>query len=140
MNLAQVIHQRWAAAAELDALLPAGRVFTGLSVDPQVPYAVISKRSGAPGGPAGSGALRYNDGSAVEAIDLRIEVFDEDYDRAAAVIAQVKAAFDGTSFDLAGSDKVILMRRTAEAEEQADDGRWRWAIDFRCTVYLAAGI
>lgn len=139
MNLAQVIHQRWAAAAELNSLLPADRVSTGWSVDPQVPYAVIAKRSGSLAGPAGAGILRYNDGSAAEAVELRIEVFDEDYDRAAAVIAQIKAAFDNTSFDLAGSDKVILMRRSAEAEEQAPDGRWRLAIDFRLTVYLAAG-
>lgn len=139
MNLAQVIHQRWAAAEELHSLLPAGRVFTGWSVDPQVPYAVISQRSGSLAGPAGAEILRYNDGSAAEAVELRIEVFDEDYDRAAAVIAQSKAAFDNTSFDLAGSDKVILMRRSTEAEEQTADGSWRLAIDFRLTVYLAAG-
>jgi len=137
MNLAQVIHQRWAATAPLEALLPAERVFTGLSVDPQVPYAAICRRSASFAGPSGTGLLRYNDGSAAEAIDVEIQVFDENYDRAAAVIEQVKAAFDCTSFDLAGSDKVILMQRSAETEEQAPDGCWRLAIEFRCSVYLA---
>ena len=39
MNLVQVIHQRWAAAAALDALLPASRVFTGLGPDARLPLA-----------------------------------------------------------------------------------------------------
>jgi len=138
MNLAQVIHQRWAASAELSALLPPERVFTGLSIDPQVPYAVVGKCSAPPGESKARGALRYNDGSAVEGVRVGIEVFDDDYQRAAAVIDQVRAVFDQCSFDLAGSDKVILMRRIGEKEHQADDGRWQLAVEFCCTVYLAA--
>ena len=44
MNLAQVIHQRWAGDGALSALLPASRLYTGMSVDPTPPYAVITRQ------------------------------------------------------------------------------------------------
>ena len=61
MNLAEVIHQRWAAAAALENLLPASRVYTGMSVDPATPYAVIAKLSDRPAG-------YHNDGSALSTV------------------------------------------------------------------------
>ncbi|MGO8690902.1 MAG: DUF3168 domain-containing protein [Thermoguttaceae bacterium] len=131
MNLAQVIHQRWAATAALDDLLPAARVFTGLSVDTALPYAVISKESEHPGD-------YYNDGAATAAVGLRIQVFHGQYDAGAAVMLQVKAAFDGSDFPLAGSDKVLDMRRANDSERQSEDGVWQFLCDFQCTVYLAA--
>ena len=133
MNLAQVIHQRWAAAAALDALLPAARVYTGLSVDPTVPFAVISKLSEQP-------TSYHNDGSAVAAVGLRIEVFHSQYDAAAAIMQQVKAAFDRSDFPLAGSDKVVDMQRLNDFERQTADGVWHCTCDFQCTVHLAAGV
>ncbi len=130
MNLAQVIHQRWAAATALDDLLPASRVFTGVSVDSTMPYAVISKRSDRP-------AAYHNDGSALSTVGVRIEVVDDGYDSAAAVMEQVKAAFDRTDFALSGSDKVISMQRSNDFQRQEPEGVWRLVIDFVCTVYLA---
>ena len=60
MNLSQVIHQRWAAATALNALLPATRVSTGLSVDPTTPYAVVSKEGQSP-------ESMHHDGSGIDA-------------------------------------------------------------------------
>jgi len=133
MNLIQVIHQRWAAAESLDGLLPAARVYTGMSVDPTLPFAVISKESGRP-------VSRHNDGSAVDAVGVRIQVFHHDYDSAAAIVEQIKSVFDRGSFPLAGGDKVLSLERCNDSEQQADDGVWRMAIDFTCMVYLAAGV
>jgi len=133
MNLAQVIHQRWAAADALNDLLSGARVHTGLSVDPTPPYAVISKLDQSP-------TSLHHDGSGVDEVTLRIQVYHDHYDQAAAIIQQVKAAFDRTSFDLSGSDKVLFMRRTGDSEHQGEDGLWRLVVDFRCTVYLASGI
>ena len=130
MNLAEVIHQRWAAAAALEDLLPASRVYTGMSVDPATPYAVIAKLSDRPAG-------YHNDGSAVTTVGVRIQVFHDNYDSAAAVVDQVIAAFDRTDFALAGADKVINMQRGNDFHQQEDDGTWRMVIDFDCTVYLA---
>jgi hypothetical protein len=133
MNLAQVIHQRWAAAEALNDLLPAARVYTGLSVDLTMPFAVISKQSDRP-------VSRCNDGSAVDTIGVRIQVFHDDYDSAAATVQQVKAVFDQSSFALAGGDRVITMQRADDSEQQEEDGVWRMVIDFNCTVYLADGV
>ena len=133
MNLAQVIHQRWAAAGSLNGLLPAARVFTGMSVDPTRPFAVISKESDRP-------LECYNDGAAVDVVGVRIRVFADDYDAAAAIMHQVKAAFDRSAFALSGSDKVLNMQRGDDSELQNDDGVWQLTIDFQCTVYLAAGV
>ena len=129
MNLAQVLHQRWAAAAPLCALLPAQRVCTGMSPDPARPFAVISKVSSRP-------LESYNDGSAVDVIGVRFQVFCDGYDAAAAIVEQIKAAFDRSCFPLAGSDKVLLMRRTNDSEQQQDDGVWQMTVDFDCTVYF----
>jgi hypothetical protein len=133
MNLIQVIHQRWAEAETLSSLLPPARLYTGMSVDPAMPYAVISKQSDRP-------ATRHGDGSAVDNVLLRIQVFADDYDAAAAIIAQLKAVFDRSSFALAGRDQVISMLRTNDSETQENDGVWRMLIDFDCTVYLAEGV
>ena len=133
MNLAQVIHQRWAAAAGLNDLLPAARVYTGMSFDPSLPFAAIGKESDRP-------KSYQNDGSAVDTVGLRIRVFHERHADAAAIVHQIKAAFDRTAFDLAGSDKVLIMQRVNDFEQQRDDGAWQMVVDFNCTVYLAAGV
>jgi hypothetical protein len=132
MNLTQAVHQRWAATAPLVALLPAERVFTGSSVDPAPPFAVIARESGQP-------LARFGDGSGIDAARLRIQVFDDCYDRATAIIQQVKLAFDRASFALASGDKVLEIRRHADGEEQQPDARWQMTVEFECIVYLAAG-
>lgn len=133
MNLAQVIHQRWAAAEALNSLLPAQRVYTGISVDSTTPYAVITKQSDHP-------LTRHNDGSVVDTVGIRIQVFHDNYDAAAAIVEQIKAAFDRTYFSLSGSDKVINMQRSNDFERPGDDGVWQMVIDFNCMVYLESGV
>jgi hypothetical protein len=132
MNLSQIIHQRWAVATGLNDLLPAARVATGLSVDPTTPYAVISKEGQA------SESL-HHDGSGVDEVKLRIQVYHDHYDEALAIVEQIDAAFHRTSFDLAGGDRVLFMQRTGDFENQNDDGLWRFVVDFRLAVYLAPG-
>jgi hypothetical protein len=133
MNLAQVIHQRWAADTTLNGLLPATRVYTGLSFDPLRPFAVISKESDKP-------ETYHSDGSAIDSVGLRIQVFHDNYDAGAEIAHQIKAAFDRTAFDLAGSDKVLNIQRGNDSENQNDDGVWQFIMDFNCTVYLASGV
>ena len=114
-------------------MLPAARVYTGLSVDPATPYAVISKQRQSP-------QTIHNDGSGIDTVVVRMQVFDDRLDRAAAILEQVKVAFDRTAFELSGSDKVLYMQRADESERQQDDGLWRLVVDFHCTVYLASGV
>ena len=133
MNLVEVIHQRWASATALNDLLPASRVFTGLSVEATAPYGVISSQRGRPAG-------RHNDGSALDSVAVRIEVFHDSHDDGQAVLEQIKAAFDRTDFALAGSDRVIDVQRAGDSRRQDGDGLWQFAIDFNCTVYLATGV
>jgi hypothetical protein len=133
MNLAQVIHQRWAADETLNGLLPASRVYTGLSFDPARPFGVISKESDKP-------ESYHSDGSAIDAVGLRIQVFHDHYDAGAEILHQIKTVFDRTAFDLAGSDKVLNIRRSNDWERQNSDGAWQFVVDFSCTVYLASGV
>jgi hypothetical protein len=132
MNLVQVIHQRWEAATALNALLPVSRVYTGAGYDPVPPLAVIFKQSDKPDS--------YDvDGSAIDIVVLRIRVLHVHYDAAAAIIHEIKKAFDRTSFALSGSDTVQNMQRINDIEDQRNDGIWEMTIDFECTVYLASG-
>jgi hypothetical protein len=133
MNLAQVIHQRWAATTALNALLPASRVYTGLSFDPTRPLAVISKESDRP-------ATYHSDGSAIDTVVLRIQVFHDHYDAGLAIVNQIKTAFDHASFDLTGSDKVLNIDRSNDSEHQTNDGTWQFIVDLKCTVFLASGV
>lgn len=130
MNLMEIIHQRWAAASGLNDLLPASRVTTGIGADATSPYAVIAKRSDRP-------MTRHNDGSSIDVVGVRISVFDNNHDSAAAVIEQIKTALDRTAFDLSGDDRVIDMQRSNDYQRQDDDGVWEFVIDFDCTVYVA---
>ena len=133
MNLVQVIHQRWAADETLRALLPASRVTTGITVDPATPYAVIGQQSNRP-------IFQCSDGSSVDRVGLRVQVFHESYDAAAAIVDRLKAVFHLAQFPLAGSDKVLAMQRANDSERQQDDGLWQFVVDFDCIVQLATGV
>ncbi len=133
MNLVQAIHQRWAASAGLDALLPVSRVYTGISVEGTTPYAVITKQSDRPW-------VYLSDGSTIDRVGVRVEVFHDDYDAAAAIMHQVKAAFDRADLTLTGGDRVINVQRLDDSERQDNDGLWRLTIDFLCTVFLETGV
>jgi len=130
MNLLEVIHQQWAAAESLNDLLAASSVYTGMSVEATTPYAVISKTGDRPAG-------RHNDGSVVTTVGVRMEVFHDNYDSAAAIVQQIVTAFDRTDFALSGADKAINVQRVNDFHRQEDDGIWRMVIDFDCTVFLA---
>jgi len=132
MNLSQVIHQRWAAAAELNGLLPAARLSTGLNVDPTTPYAVISKEGQTP-------RSLHHDGTGIDEVKVRIQVYHDQYDQAEAILEQIDRTFHRTSFELSGSDRVLFMQRVGDFENQNDDGLWRFVVDFRVSVYLASG-
>ncbi len=129
MNLAEVLHQRWAADEPLNGLLPAQRVFTGMSVTPAMPLAVISRARARP-------AVQFADGGGLDTVGVRIDVYDPSYDASQAVLDAVKRAFDRTGFDLAGSGKVLYMRRTSDHARQEPDGTWRTTVEFDCTVLI----
>jgi hypothetical protein len=133
MNLIQVIHERWAAAAALNNLLPAARLCTGISGDAALPRATLNKQSDKP-------TTYADDGSAIDAVVLRFVVFHARYAEAAEIVHQMKVAFDRSTFALAGGDQVQKMERVNDFETQFDDGAWQMTIDFQCTVYLAAGV
>jgi hypothetical protein len=132
MKLLPTIHQRWAAATTLSALLPAARVFTGASFDPTLPLGVITKQSDKPDS-------YHSDGSAIDTVVVRIHVLHAQHDAAANIVAQIKTAFDRTTFDLGGGDCVQNMQRINDSEQQRSDGTWEMIIDFNCAVYLATG-
>jgi hypothetical protein len=131
MNLTHAIHQRWAAAQGLNALLPSARLFTGVAADPRRPYAVVSQESNRP-------LECANDGASFSAVGLRIRTFHENHDEAASIATQIKAAFDRSSFALSGDDRVVDMRLSDELYRQNDDGAWELVLDFNCTVLVFA--
>jgi len=132
MNLTQILHQRWSADATLDAALPAGRVFTGPSVDPATPFAVITQLGARP-------IRSFGDGSVLDAVVIRVELFHDSYDAATSIATAMKDAFTGFAIDTELGDRLLAMRRDNETEHQAADGTWRMTVDFACTVYLISG-
>ena len=131
MNLVQAIHERWAATAALQAVLPASRLYTGVCPDAALPWAAVGKESERP-------VACHNDGSAAVAVGVKIDVFHGEYDAGAAVVQQVVAAFDRSDFALAGGDRVVNMRRVNDFERESDDGVWQFTCEFQCVVFLAA--
>lgn len=132
MNLEHAIHERWAAASELAALLPAEKVATGCAASDSPPYAVLERRSARP-------LFHTNAGDALEDVELAIHVWHDDYDAGQAVAAQVQAAFDRTAFDLPGGRRVIQMRRAGSRVVQHAGGLWQFTLEFLVQVYLPSG-
>ncbi len=135
MNLLQVIHQRWAADATLNGLLPATKVSTGtfFADDPVFPYGTITL-------PGSQPDMAFNDGTSAEQVTIRITIYHQrsNYDKGAAIAEAVRDVFNRKQFDLSGSDKCLLMNR--EGYEELDDpdaGHWFFISDFICTVFLA---
>jgi hypothetical protein len=83
---------------------------------------------------------RCSDGSAVDLLGVRVQVFHHSYDAGAAIANRLKAAFHLAEIALAGSDKVLSMQRSNDYERHGDDGLWQFAVDFDCTVYLTSGV
>ena len=127
----QAIHERWAAATALQAVLPASRLYTGVCPNAALPWATVGKESERP-------VACHNDGSAAVAVDVKIDVFHGDHDAGAAIVEQVVAAFDRSDFALAGNDRVVDMRRGNDFEQESDDGVWQFTCEFQCVVFLAA--
>ena len=132
MNLAKYLHERWAAADDLNGLLPEEKVFTGMSSDPAPPYAVISQEGRKP-------FTRHSDGSALDKVLVRIQVFHGQYDAGPGIIREINRAFEGSSFDLDDGCKVFNMLRTDQREKQLEPGVWQFILDFQCTVFLPEG-
>jgi hypothetical protein len=128
MNLPQLLHQRWTDDATLNAALPASRVYTGPSVDPATPFAVITRRSARP-------VRSFGDGSGIDAVLIRIELFHDSYDTATTIAQAIKNALTGYAIDLTSGDRLLTVHREDESEHQDIDGTWRLTLDFHCTVY-----
>ncbi len=112
--------------------MPSARVFTAMAFDPTPPYVVITKRADRP-------ISRHHDGSAVDTVDLRMELYHHNYDEGHEVVGQIKCTFDDNRFALAGADRVLNMQRTNDSAESVNDRVWKFVVDFACTVYLAEG-
>ncbi len=132
MNLLQAIHSRWAAAEDLNSLLPAARVFTGASFDAALPWASILKRSDRP-------ESYETDGSAIDLVVLRVRVYHAQHEAASEIIGEVKKTFNRASFELDGGDIVLDIHRVNDFERQRDDGAWEMTLDLEFRVYLATG-
>lgn len=132
MNLEQAIHQRWAADPALTALVPADAVVTGTRGSRSVPYVTVHRKSNRP-------VLRTNAGDAVDEATVEFHAWHDDHDAGRAIAEQVKTVFDRSNFPLAGGDRVIQMRRTADRARQDDDGLWQFTVEFLVLVYLQSG-
>ena len=133
MNLEQAIHARWASSPGLEALLPAGRLRTGAFHGEGRPYATLERKGIRT-------VFRTNAGDALDEVSLAFCVWHDSLDDAAAVVGQIKAAFDRSGFDLDGGDRVVEMHRTAEAAKQHENSVWQLTVEFSASVYLSSGV
>jgi hypothetical protein len=133
MDLEQSFYAHWAATPGLESLLPARRVRTGLAHGERRPYATLERR-------AGRTAFRTNAGDALDEVTLAIHVWHDSYDAGRAIVGAIRAAFDRSDFDLGGGDRVLQIRRTAEAAKQQDNNVWQFTVEFSVSVYLSSGV
>jgi hypothetical protein len=135
MNLAQVLHARWAATAALNELLPVGKVMTGayFAANPGTRYGTITL-------PGSRTTGFFNDQSSLEVMTVRVRIHHDDYDQGQAIVAALLAAFDRSEFSLADGSRVVCMQRSGLPQEMQDPrtGQWDWVTDFQCRVHCAA--
>jgi hypothetical protein len=133
MNVGKLIHERWAAAAALNALLPVSRVVTGtyFAEEPSLDdgYATITRPGDAP-------LAWFADGSRLDRVPVRITVYvsRDKHDEGEAIADAVKMAFDGAACSLSTDDMVLRMMLSAYQPLDDDDGNWYFILDFDCTV------
>jgi hypothetical protein len=129
--LEQAIHQRWAAAAGLAALLPAERFITGPAHGSLRPYAVLRQGVRRP-------ILRTNSGDALDQVRLAIDLWHDDRGAGQAIVPQIQAAFDRAAFDLSAAARVILMRQTGDRVVRRGDS-WQFTVAFLLQIHLCSG-
>jgi hypothetical protein len=127
VNLEQAIHEHWADCAALESLLPAERLTTGRTRSGTPPYATIEPR-------VIRSQFPTNEGPAASETNFRIHVWHIAYDEARAIAEQIRAAFDGATLELAGSDQLARLRHATDSIRQHADGVWQWTIDFAARV------
>jgi hypothetical protein len=132
MNLEQAIYARWAATPGLESLLSSQSVRTGSFHGEGRPYATLERRTGRT-------VFRTNAGDALDDVTLSIHVWHDSYDAGRAIVHAIQAAFDRGGFDLDAGDRVVQMRRTADAAKQHDNNVWQFTVEFLVSVHLCSG-
>jgi hypothetical protein len=127
MSLEAAFHQRWAATAALEGLLPAGRLKTGLvrGGNPSASLACTSCRT----------VLRTSAGDRVDEVGLEVRVRHDDYDAGRAIADQVTAAFDNSRFAVSAAEHVIHARRTGASARPQAGGGWEFLVEFLVQVH-----
>ena len=117
MSLEAAIHDRWAGAAALVALLPAAAVFTGAARgNVSLPYVVLVREGETP-------RTRTSSLTEVSEIVVRFEIYAAELDVGKAIAEAIRVAFNRQGFALA-IGTCLVMQGTSEQEQPAADGTW----------------
>jgi len=133
MNLGAKLHERWAADATLNGLLPVANVSTGtwFDVEPSLAtgYATITF-------PGDSAGVESSDDSSIERVLVRITNYAgrDYYDEGEAISDAVKAAFHRATITLDASDSVRSLMWQGRQRIDDDDGNWYFVNDFNCLI------
>lgn len=128
MKLAEAIHAHWAGAAELTALLPAARFFTGAPPAAELPWASLT-------GWRGEVVERFHDGSSVERVEATLEIHSAQFHHACATAQSARRRFDRAALALEGSDRALACRVAAEDARCELWGHWVFAIVLEVIVH-----
>jgi hypothetical protein len=135
MNLAQLVHARWAASARLNALLPVGKVLAGgrFHGDPGTRYATLTLP-----GSRSAGIPRAQ--WVPETVIVRARIHHDDYAAGQAIVAALLACLDGQEFSLVAWQRKVSIERGSVPKEMQDPrtGHWDWVTDLRCRVQSTA--
>ena len=117
MSLEAAIHDRWAGAAALVALLPEARVFTGAARgNVPLPYVVLMREGETP-------RTRTSSLTEVSEIVVRFVIYVAELDVGKAIAEAIRVAFNRQGFALA-IGTCLVMQGTSEQEQAATDGTW----------------
>ncbi|MCR4415273.1 MAG: DUF3168 domain-containing protein [Thermoguttaceae bacterium] len=128
MTLEAAIHARWAADADLGALLPVEHFRTGLVRGAGVPCARLVRK-------ACRAALWTSAAATFDEVALEFHVWHDDYDAGRTIVDAVAAAFDRTRFDVSPAERVLDLFRTSERVQQHGDGLWQFTLGFVAQIY-----
>jgi hypothetical protein len=123
MSFEQAIHRHWSAWQPLTALVPETRVFTGLARGgPPRPYVTLERVEP-------SQTTRTSSGALLEALRVRLTIWDDDLDRAKQVAGEVLRHFHRAAFPFDGG-RVLDCKPVEQVERQEAGGVWRVALDY----------
>jgi len=126
MTIEQAIRNHWTTYQPLIDVVPASRVWVDENNGPDdLPFVVLTLESEMP--------RTFSSGDRSYSAVVRFHLYDDDFERGTALLETIRHRFDRADMP-AGNRTILQARYTNKARQRAEDGVWRWLLDYTLLI------